>query len=128
MITQKYELDYTRSEESDHHEIIAILTGHDLTDIIAASPPRDIWYTKDYLNAFRTLGFNCNDRFVKFRPDTDKPCMMRFTRKDIKDNYWYAHAYYDQKVYFGDGQWWNFDTFVELYPHIRITSMLQVWI
>ena len=127
-MNEKYELDYGRSEENGHHEEIAILTGHSIEDIIAASSLKSIWHTSDYILAFQKLGFNCDTRFVKFDPKTDKPCMMRFTRKDIKDNYWYSHVYYNDKVYFGRGEWCRFDDFRELNPEIRITSMLRVWL
>ena len=127
-MNDKYELDYLRSHDNGHHEIIAILTGHEIEDIVAASSENQIWYPKMYIAAFRKLGFNCDDRFVKFNPDTDKPCMMRFKRNDIKESYWHAFAYYDHKVYLGAGEWYKFDLFIEANPHFRITSMLRVWI
>ncbi len=123
-----YELDYTRSHPNGHVEIIAILTGLPDEEIVASAPVELSWYPRNYIETFRKLGFNVSPRFKKFDPKCKYPCMMRFSRTDIKENHWYAYAYYDEKVYTGSGVWCGFKEFYECNPDIKITSMLEVWI
>lgn len=128
MNDQLYELDYFRDEENGHHEIIAILTGLPIEDIVKVSPTRDAWYGKDFINIFRSLGFNVNPRYIKFNPKTEYPCMMRFRDKTDNKVCWYSYVYYNDKVYTGKGEWWRFDQWIKAYSNCRVTSMLQVWI
>ena len=124
-----YELDYTRLNDNSHIQTIAILTGLSDEEIMAVTPKRNIWMTRDYIAAYKQLGFNCNPKFVPFDDETYYPCMMRYKLKSKPNGYWYSEVYYDKKIYFGGGevslfqQWkdewaWNFN----------ITSMLQVWL
>jgi hypothetical protein len=125
---KKYELDWTRIHDNHHHLVIAVLTGHSIEDIIAASPTYDSWAPRDYINTFRKLGFNTNNRFIKFNPETPYPCLMRYTRTDIDEPYWYGSVYYDHKVDEGSARW-AFDNWLKYHNGtIRVTSMLQVWI
>lgn len=125
---EKYELDWTRSEDNGHHEIIAILTGLPIEEIEAVSPKRDAWYGRDFIEIFRKLGFNVNPRYIKFRPETEYPCMMRFRDKTDKKVCWYSWVYYDDIVYCGGGERWTLDDWIKASPNCRVTSMLQVWI
>jgi hypothetical protein len=124
-----YEIDYTRHHpENGHHEIIAILTGLPIEEIHAVASDKQVWHSRMYVQAFKQLGFNVNPRFVKWDHTTPYPCMMRFKRIDIKESYWHALAYNNGKVYPGNGEWWLLESFTNANPHLRITSMLQVWI
>lgn len=123
-----YELDNSRTYENGHHEIIAILTGHEIQDIIAVSPDKDYWYARDYISVFNKLGFNTGNRFIKFDPLADKPCMMRFKNTLTPGNHWHAIAFYNQKLYLGNNVEIWFLSFIEANPEIVVTSMLQIWI
>ena len=124
----KYEIDWPRNDcvENYHHHTIAMLTGLPIEEIKAKAPDRGLWHTRDYIKTFRDLGFNCNDRFIKFDPNTPYPCIMRYTTPEDK-NHWYSEVYYDGLVY----SWNNcsdLTSFKILNPELKITSMLQVWI
>lgn len=124
----KYELDWTRYyPDNGHYTIIAILTGLPLEDIKKASPSKRAWGGQTYVYVFKKLGFNSNNRFIKFNPETEYPCLMRFKRTDIKEPYWYGCVYYDNIVYMGNCRV-KFSDFLNNNTNIRITSMLQVWI
>jgi len=53
---------------------------------------------------------------------------LPFTDKREKGNFWHAFTYFNDKVYFGNGEWYRFGPFIEANPNFRITSMLRVWI
>ena len=128
---KEYELDSLRSCTNGHHEIIGIITGCHRNDIKKAAPEKNAWCGKDYINTFRKLGFNTNNSFINFDPETKHPVMMRFSVKEKpknKTSYWHAYAYFNGKVYFGAGEVVDFDTFIDLYKEYSVTSMLQVWI
>lgn len=125
-----YEIELVYFGEYYHHEtIIGILTGLPLDEIKAKCPDRDIWYTPDYLNTFRALGFNVNPRFKKFDPNTEWPCIMRCHCSIGKDRYWYGWVYYRDWVYSSRNEQFTFDEWIKIYgKRFRVTSMLQVWI
>lgn len=124
----KYELDWTRYyPENGHFTSIAILTGLPLEEIAAASPNNNCWGGQKFVEVFIKLGFNVNNRWNKFDENTEHPCLMRFKRTDIKELWWYQSVYYDGHVFGGNSictlKYWR-----DHYPHLKITSMLQVWI
>lgn len=123
-----YELDYTRHYDNGHYTNIAILTGLPIEEISAASPSASSWRGIQFIETFRKLGFNVNPRFIKFDRETPYPCLMRFKDLRDKERCWYAWVYYKTKVYTGMGCWHRLDSLLELNPHIKVTSMLQVWI
>jgi hypothetical protein len=122
-----YEIDWQRTHPNHHYEMIAILTGLSFEEIIDASPKYDRWYGRDFVKTFQKLGFNTNERFVKFHPATDKPCMLRLVDIDKTKSGWYAWAYCDGLVA-DNGSAYNLELWKTFYPDLRITSMLQVWI
>lgn len=125
----KYELDANAYHpENSHYTLIKILTGLEFDDIASACLVAGSWRGSVFINVFRTLGFNVNPRFKKFDKDTQYPCLMRFKRTDVNESWWYVYAYYDGKVYLGANVVYTLDEFLKQYPHIKITSMLQVWI
>jgi len=122
------ELDWNRYYPfNSHFTHIAILTGLDIEEIEKVSPKKDCWGGQSFVNVFRELGFNCNNRWVKFDPNTDLPCLIRFKSNVIKEPYWYLHVYYKNIVYMGNSRL-PFDQWIENNSNYRITSMLQVWI
>lgn len=123
----KYELDWTRCYKNGHHTSIAILTGLPLTEILAVSPDKDKWGGQRFVEVFRKLGFNVNPRWNKFDEETEYPCLIRFRRTDIKEPWWYQSVYYDHQVFEGNSIC-TFKDWQDYYPHLKITSMLQVWI
>ena len=126
----KWEMHAKRVHPNGHHQIIGIITGCSKGVIVKAINSKFRWCAKDYVNAFRKLGFNCDSSFnKKFDRDTPHPCMMRYkTSNPDEKAFWFAEAYYDGTVYFGDGKTCDLDDFIELNPNFHITSMLQVWI
>lgn len=140
---EKYEINPVTFGANMHHEtIIGILTGLELDEInialkklkiIPAYPydfkSKDIWFTKDYLNTFHELGFNTNERFRKFDPETVYPCIMRCKRVREENGYWYGWIYNNHWVYDTHGSVWTFDEWIDQFKkEYRVTSMLQVWI
>ena len=127
MISEKYELDWTRTHDNHHHQIIAVLTSLSIEEIISASPKSNKWHGRDYVKTFYKLGFNTSERFVKFDPSTDKPCMIRAVEIDNERSGWYSWAYYDNCIV-DDGVQYSLGLWTRYFPQLKITSMLQVWI
>jgi len=123
----KYELDWTRVYENHHHETVAVLTGLPIEDIVAASPTSEKWYGRDYVKTFYKLGFNTSERFIKFDPNTDKPCMIRAVEIDKERSGWYSWVYYDNWIV-ENGACYTLEMWKQSFPQLKITSMLQVWI
>ena len=125
----KYEIDYVRFPGKYFESEIAMLTGLTLEEILPVTSKIKRWSGSAFVKIFQQLGYNCNPRFKKFEKDTEYPCMMRSHNRFHKEGYWYGFVYYDGIVYdlYQDQKitWaeWN-----ECYPHLRVTSMLQVWI
>lgn len=126
----KWEMNANRVSLNPHYQIIGIITGCSDKQISKVSPRKERWCAKDYINSFHGLGFNTKRSFkLKFDRETPYPCMMRYKTSNPKDKaFWFAEAYYDGVVYFGDGKTCDLDDFIELNPNFHITSMLQVWI
>ena len=123
-----YELDWTMYYPDDSRvSAIAVLTGHEIEDILAVCPKTESWRSSSFKEAFHQLGFNTNKRFMAFDPETIYPCLMRYKDSDIKGNYWYCRVYYHGRVY-GNGYSVPFDYWIQDNPNCRVTSMLQVWI
>lgn len=119
----KYELDWDRDSLLKSNQwFVAVLTGLSDEEIHAISPSKAKWRVQVFVEVFKKLGFNTSERFVKFDPDTDKPCIMRTT--SFQKGYWYAWIYYDGLV----NNTWTISGFNERWPRLKITSMLQVWI
>lgn len=122
----KYELDAGRWYEHSIHTEIAILTGLPIEEITEAATAGDRWAPRDFVKTFAKLGFNTSERFIKFDPQTDKPCIIRMP--DPKDkSHWYGAVYYNGWVYTGKSQRYSLKVFLEG-QGLRATSMLQVWI
>jgi hypothetical protein len=124
----KYELDADREHENGHINKIQILTGLPDEEIFAVVPNRNIWYTRDYIQIFHQLGFNCNPKFQKFDINTVHPCLMRFKEIAKPNGYWYSLVYFDGLVYYGNGVFDTLDCFRVEHEEYHITSMLQVWL
>jgi hypothetical protein len=106
---------------------IAILTGLSLEEILIVTKGVQRHPGQWYVRAFQKLGYNCNNRFIKFDKKTQYPCMMRCKKRGV-NNCWYGWIYYDGHIYDiheGKITWakWN-----ALWPNFKVTSMLQVWI
>lgn len=126
-----YEIELVYFGKGFHHEtIIGILTGYSLDEILAKCPRgRNIWFTRDYLDTFRALGFNVNPRFKDFDPETPWPCIMRCKCTMGKDTYWYGWVYYQGQVYSSHNEQLTFEEWIaEFGKRFRVTSMLQVWV
>jgi len=126
---EKYEIDLV--DFGDDHfiaSLIGMLTGHELAEIIAArgGSTNARWKAKEIRETIANLGFNCS-RFKKFDKNTEYPCIMRSHDRTKKESGWYAAVYYDGIVYLPfAGLGWNH--YNHDYPHLRVTTMLQVWI
>lgn len=132
----KYELDwqnFTKEDLENNYVTVKVLTGAEFDDIeiarkevwrLAGRKDSRAWYGQSFIQVFRMLGFNTS-KFIKFDPDTDKPCIMRC--KYLRDeSHWHAFIYHDGLV---NNRWtleeWR-KSHIEKYW--KITSMLQVWI
>lgn len=122
----KYELDAGRWYEHSIHTEIAILTGHDIITIRQASPEKDAWSPRDFVKTFEKLGFNTSERFIKFNPETDKPCIIRMPDQ-VDKGHWFGAVYYSGWVYLGNYERWKIEQFLKA-NNLHVTSMLQVWI
>lgn len=96
----------------------------------------------DFKRIFQKLGYNTNDRFISFDPETRYPVVLRLRGRE--KGYWYAFVYsnghiydpYNNKVFRLDDEFYvrkikgkYFLTMSWLYGQpLRITSMMQVWI
>ncbi len=121
-----YELDTYRYHEDDNIRIIAVLTGLPDEEIIAACTNKELWGGQDFVRIFKKLGFNTNERFEKFDPDTDKPCIMRTT--SFKKRVWFGWVYYKGIVYGDALDQYTMEEWKKKWPRLKITSLLQVWL
>lgn len=124
----KYEIELAYFPDHWFESEIATLTGLSFEEIYAVTKDVKRWSGSAYVKVFQRLGFNCNNRFVKFDKDTPYPCMMRCRKLRVKESHWYGFIFYDGNIYFpyyGTLTWaqWN-----DQYPNYKVTSMLQVWI
>lgn len=126
----KFEIEYVC--KPGYHNLcnVAMLTGIPIDELIEYYGRNNLWYTRTYIKVFQELCFNCDSRFVKFRPDTDKPCIMRMSKVGIDENRWYSAIYYDGFVYASSFGKVDFETWITKHMDgkFRITSMLRVWI
>lgn len=137
----KYEIEFVNlGFDKGMASLFCTLTGLDKEEILPLM--KDRLKGSDFKRIFRKLGFNTNDRFIKFDPETKYPVVLRLQGK--QKGYWYAFAYYDGQIYdpwnnrillldadseirklkgkyFIQKNWFYGET-------LRITSMLQVWI
>lgn len=126
----KYEIEYNYITGSGHASIFCTLTG--LSEEEVAPHWKNRMKGQDFISGFQKLGFNTNNRFVKFDPDTKYPIVLRCKEQNQKGS-WYALVYHEGKV-------WNpyNNDFVKMKSikgkhyipvyGIKVTSMLQVWI
>lgn len=155
MLSEKYEIEHVQVAEPEKAcaAMVAMLTGLPLDEVWAKLPARlrknDGWYSRDFIDTFRGLGYDCSPRFVKFDPDTRYPCLLRFgptarglvwrrarKRRETGDpeaqlterekHWWNVWVYYDGLVYEPryTGPW----LFHTMGKDVRPTSMMQVWI
>lgn len=130
-----YELAWEHLEEAskgNNFALVAVLTGLEIDDIKEVnievcrvngiSRYKTAWGGQHFIKLFRALGFNTNDRFVKFDPNTDKPCIIRTT--SFQKGYWYAFIFDGKLV----DNIWTLEQFHVRWKKLKITSMLQVWI
>lgn len=130
----KYEMEHQHHPEADDEclVLISMLTGHALEDVRGKVPPRlhkgHGWYGRDFIAAFRELGYDCSPKFKPFEIDTPYPCLMRYgPRKPAsrKEDWWSVVVYYDGLVY--DPALPEPFALNLFNPDYKITSMLQVW-
>lgn len=125
---EKWEIEHDNNPHYYCQRLVKMITGLSIDEVIDVQDKNSGWYTRDFKNAFRALGFNCSDRFVKFDRDTPTPCIMRSTRRIKKKLYWYASVYYDGWVYIPGLGIHDINEYNQIWPHDKITSMLRVWI
>lgn len=135
----KYEIEVVSYGDGLYNQsVISSLTGLDFeeSDEAVKSVKRLCWSGQTYVQVFRKLGFNTNQRFIKFDPQTPYPCIMRCTNH--KKGVWYLFLYHQGMVYDIHGNSFHItDTnevsilngsyFLKWY-NMKVTSMLQVWI
>lgn len=131
-ITPKYEIEFIDEvpEGRDCEALIAMLTGFPLDEVAAVMPRQgeDGLYSREIRDIFLKLGFNTLPRFSKFDHQTPYPALLRCRVKDDNDGNWYAFAYCNGTVYEPGCGWWPLEEFSQVFPDLRIMSMLPVWI
>jgi hypothetical protein len=125
---EKYEIEHVRFDGLWIESEIGMLTGLGLGDILKVTGKITHWSGQTFVRVFHQLGYNCNQRFVKFDKQTPYPCMMRCNKVRVKENCWYGFVYYDGFVYLVDEGKITWAEWNKLHPDLRVTSMLQVWI
>lgn len=138
-MNEPYEIEFVRARShcDSREAMFATLTGLSKAEIGTRWPAhllKDSWPGRNFIEAARSLGFNCNPRFVPFKKDTPWPCVLRIQVPGSwgwgKGNWW-ALLYHQGKVMdvlTRDG--WGgmpLKRFEKEYRMCRITSMLQVW-
>lgn len=124
----KYEIDHINFGDGFHFQSeIAMLTGLGLDEVLSATSKESRWSGQAFVRLFQSLGYSCNNRWIKFDRNTKYPCMIRCKKPKVK-SHWYGWVYYDgfiYDVYEGKITWaqWN-----AMWPNFKVTSMLQVWI
>lgn len=131
----EYEIDFRYIKDCSHKSLFCTLTGLEPEEVDHVV--KRVMKGRDFINGFRSLGFNTNPRFCKFDPETKYPCILR-CQGDLKGT-WYAFIYYKGIIwdpYHND--FYNLDDVKDMRYfrrkyyftnfRIRITSMLQVWI
>lgn len=124
----KYEIELAYFPDHWFESEIATLTGLEFEEIYEITKNVKRWSGSQYVKVFQKLGFNCNNRFIKFDKDTPYPCIMRCSKIRVKESHWYGFIYYDGNIYipnYGTLTWAQWNSF---YPNYKVTSMLQVWI
>lgn len=130
----KYQVEFNyMGEDCSTEAIICCLTGLDPNDI-SHLKIKERFNGKWIIDVFRSLGYDTNNRFVKFDPKSEFPVIMRCVGK--KKGIWYALIYHDGIVWNPySNEFFNYDDHVYkgkikvLKPYnLKITSMLQVWI
>jgi len=133
----KYELDWSHLEQASrpyysNRHLVSIFTGIDPYDVYDAQievcrlnkkSVSDAWGGQMFVKVFHFLGFNTSDRFIKFDPDTDKPCIMRCIIPGYHSQWW-AFVYQDGII----NNKWTIDQWQARHTNLKITSMLQIWI
>lgn len=121
--------------------MIGTLTGYELEDILPFTKKLSSrgFSSSELREIFREMGFNTDNRFVPFKEDAKYPCVIRCS-DGTKDHKWYPLAYYNGIIYV---HWYGGSTiktddrqkFRRVYNkcfllehHLKITSMMQVWI
>lgn len=137
----KYEIEFVNlGFDKGMASIFCSLTGleeHEITPHI-----KDRLRGSDFKRIFNKLGYNTNQRFVKFDPETEYPVVLRLQGKE--KGYWYAFVYHNGQIYDpwnnriilldsgSEVRKLNGKYFIENFffygQTLRITSMLQVWI
>lgn len=129
---RKYEIEPVYHPGYFFESQICSLTGLELEEVTKHTEKIKTWRGRTYIDLFRELGFNTNPRFMKFDAETKYPCLMRTVQRSGKRTYWYGFVYHDSMVYvIGEGPLpikMGLYQFTQAYPHLKITSMLQVWI
>ena len=140
---EKYEVEFVHSEPWPCQAMISMLTGYPLEEILALTGKKVALPSRAFRKAFLQLGYNCSARFVPFDPDTPYPVLGRAlgpkpakrisprTGKPMaRHPDWYAFVYYDQVVYYPywDNGIFPLAVFDQVFPDLRITSMMQVWV
>lgn len=106
-----------------------MITGHDIDSVIDVMGKGKVFASSAFKKAFRSLGFNCNDRFAKLDVNSEHPSILRSRIKD-DDSHWFACVMNDSKVYIpGTGVFEMDDYFLntEYGRNCQPTSQLNVW-
>lgn len=132
-----YECDFIYHYRLETHSLFCSLTGLDLMEIIDDPDIKDRMRGSDFIKTFNKLGYNTNNRFIKFDQDTKYPIIMRCVGD--QKGVWFAFVYSNGKI-FNPSNNDIFDIndtniirkykksfFIKPY-RLKITSMLQVWI
>lgn len=126
-IMAKWELDFVNNPCHYLQRLVAMISGYYIQEVIEVISKDDGWRAKDFIQTFNKLGYQCDERFNKFKPDVDSPVLLR--AKIFNDpSHWFVCVYCQGRCYIpGDGIY-SIEEFENKYHDLKITSMLRVFL
>lgn len=125
----KWEIKFVNNPYYYNRRLVIMITGYSFQEVTDVTGQAERWYSRKFKESFRALGFNCSERFIKFDPDTERPAILRSVSSLPEESGgWFASVYYDGKVYVPGTGIFTLQEHTEQFPHLKNSSMLEVWI
>lgn len=124
-----WQIEYQHNPYYYCQRLVSMITGYGIDEVIEVMGNGDKFKSSAFKNAFRALGFNCNERFTKLDIETKHPSILR-SRIKTDDRHWFACVMNDGKVYIpGTGVFEMDDYFLNTASgrNCQPTSQLNVW-
>lgn len=147
------EMEYVHcAPEQRRQGLLAVITGLPLSVVVEQVETAGLaddkigWTSGAMKRLVRQLGYQCPARFVPFKKNEQRPCLVRFSpteewlrRETIRlraktgdstqeaKSWWNIAAYHLGTIYSPSESYFPLDRWQEYNPEIHITSMLPVW-